>query len=294
MGSVDRPHGGRERGRAGRADIGDRLGDTANDVADLARDTNDHPAVRAMARTGYVASGIVHLLIGWLALRIAWGFSGRRDTADQSGALRTIASQPWGRPLLWIFVAGFAGLAIWQITEAVGGWHGRGREAWGSRGKAVAKAIVYLVLGWTCLAFARGGSSDSGSQSREVTGDLLSRPGGSALVLVVGLVVVGVGAYHVVKGARRRFLADLVRDPGPVATAAGVGGYVAKGIALVIVGGLLCAAGWRGSSAESRGLDGALRTLAGSPFGTWTLTLVALGLAGYALYSFFRARYTKV
>ena len=43
-----------------------------------------------------------------------------------------------------------------------------------------------------------------------------------------------------------------------------------------------------------RGLDGALRTLAEQDYGTLLLTLVALGIAAYGVFSFIQARYRKV
>ena len=69
-------------------------------------------------------------------------------------------------------------------------------------------------------------------------------------------------------------------------------GTVPKGVALAVVGGLFLAAALHANAAEARGLDGALRTLAGTPYGPYLLTLVALGIGAYGVYSFFRARYT--
>ena len=257
-----------------------------------ARDANDHPVVRAAARVGYAASGLIHLLIAWLALQIAFGAS--RVAADQSGALTMLADQPWGKPLLWVLVAGFVGLALWQLTESVGGWHGSGKEAVFSRVKAAAKAIVYLALAWTAAAVARGRGTSSSKQSVETTQDILRLPGGMVLVGLIGLVVVGVGVYHVVKGARRSFLDDLVQDPGDVAEYAGIMGYAAKGIALVIVGGLFALAAVSKDASESTGMGGALTWIVKQPFGPWLLGAVAVGIAGYGVYSFFRARYTQV
>ena len=50
-----------------------------------------------LARGGYAASGVVHLLLGALAVGVTFG--GRGQT-DQSGAFRTIATAPWGMALL--------------------------------------------------------------------------------------------------------------------------------------------------------------------------------------------------
>ncbi len=269
------------------------MGDIVEQAKDAARGANDHPLVQALARMGYAASGLVHLLIAWAALGIAW-VPLRHGTADQSGAMQGLLDLPWGRPLLWVIVAAFAGLAAWQLTEAIGGWHGQGRDAAFSRIKAVGKAIAYLALGWTALAFARGGGTDSRSQSSESTQPLLSSPGGRVLVAIVGLATVGVGAYHVVKGWTCRFREDLVAEPGDVAVHAGRFGYVAKGIALAVAGLLFLADALTADASRSTGLDGALRALADTPYGTVLLTIVAVGIAAYGVYSFFRARYTKV
>ncbi|MDO5710424.1 MAG: DUF1206 domain-containing protein [Micrococcales bacterium] len=259
---------------------------------EAARETNDHPVVRAAARVGYAASGVIHLLIAWIALQVAMG--GSKTSADQSSAMSTIAKAPWGASLLWILVVGFVGLALWQLTEAIGGWHGSGKDAVFSRIKAVSKAVVYVALGWTAATIARGKSSNGATQSAQTTGDILALPGGKLLVILIGLVVVGVGIYHIVKGLRKSFLQDLVDDPGDIAVTAGMIGYPAKGIALIIVGGLFVLAGASGRAAESQGRGGALALLIRQPFGPWLLAAVAVGIGCYGLYSFFRARHTKV
>jgi Domain of Unknown Function (DUF1206) len=103
-----------------------------------------------------------------------------------------------------------------------------------------------------------------------------------------------VGAYHVVKGATRKFLQDLTGHPGVLATRAGVVGYIAKGIALAVVGILFMAAAAQNSATKATGLDGALRSLRAQPLGSWLLTAVALGIAAYGVYSFARAKYARV
>jgi hypothetical protein len=39
---------------------------------------------KCLPASGWVAYGVVHLLVGWLALQIAWGLT-RSDSADTSG-----------------------------------------------------------------------------------------------------------------------------------------------------------------------------------------------------------------
>lgn len=87
---------------------------------------------------------------------------------------------------------------------------------------------------------------------------------------------------------------DLKEHPGILATRAGEVGYIAKGIALAVVGVLFLTAAAQNSARKATGLDGALRTLREQPFGPWLLSAVALGIATYGVYSFARARYARV
>ena len=112
--------------------------------------------------------------------------------------------------------------------------------------------------------------------------------------MVVGLVVIGIGLYHVYKGAKKKFLEDLKDHPGTWATRAGRIGYIAKGVALVIVGVLFVAAGLHKRAKEASGLDGALKSLRDQPFGTVLLVIMAVGFAAFGLYSFSRAKHAKV
>lgn len=65
-------------------------------------------------------------------------------------------------------------------------------------------------------------------------------------------------------------------------------GYGAKGIVYLIIGGIAARAAF-GSGERVEGSRGALRTILEQPFGKLLLGLVALGLAGYALWRFVQA-----
>ena len=71
------------------------------------------------ARTGYVVSGLLHLTIGYLAIRIALGSGG--GTADQSGAFSALAAQPGGTVALAIAALAFLVMALWRLVETAVG-----------------------------------------------------------------------------------------------------------------------------------------------------------------------------
>jgi len=262
------------------------------DVAKAANKVESHPALQTGARVGYAVSGVLHLLIGWIGLQIAWSASG--TSADQSGALQSLAGNGLGRLTLWLAVLGFLSLGLWQLANTLTSKPAKDASTWAFRVKGGAKVVLYLALAWTSFSVARGRPGSSKEQSTDFTASLLQHSGGRLAVAVIGLVVIGVGGYHVHKGWTRKFLQDLRENPGVIATRAGILGYIAKGVALGVVGALFVAAAAQNSSRKATGLDGALRSLREQPAGQWLLTAVALGLAAYGLYSFARARYARV
>jgi hypothetical protein len=261
---------------------------------DAARRTQNNDAVRGLARGGYAASGVLHLLVGWLAVQLALG----RPTgqADGGGAFQAIAQMPGGAVLLWAVAVGFAALALWQLVTAFLGTPGAEHDA-GARAKSAAKAVLYGVLAGTGVQYAQG-TGGGGSSEESLTAQVMKMPAGPWLVGAVGLAIVGVGVYHVVKGVRKKFLRDLTgtggRGVGPVVVRLGQAGYVAKGIALGVVGGLLVAAAVTTDSSQAGGLDEALRTMREQPFGTALLLVIGLGIAAFGLYSFARARFARL
>src|ERR1035437_8773969 len=174
------------------------------DVAGVANTVEGKPALQMASRVGYAVSGVLHLLIAWIALQVAWAASPK--SADQSGALQSLAGGSLGRLTLWVAVLGFLALGLWQLSSALAVRTGGESSKWAVKAKGIAKAVVYLALAWTSFSFAKGQSSSSKAQSADFTATLLQHPGGRLLVGLIGLVIIGIGGYHVVKGWTKKFL----------------------------------------------------------------------------------------
>lgn len=253
----------------------------------------DNPALAFVARAGFAVNGVLHLLIGGIAISVAFGAGGE---ADQSGALGALAQNPFGFVMLWVIVVGMWGLAAFQILEAVV-VRGADADAWKERASEAGKGVAYLAIGVTAFSFAVGGSSDSSSKTRSLTADLLAAPAGVVLVLAIALAVIAIGVYFVVKGVRQKFTEDITMPPPPAdraTRAIGTVGYCAKGIAIVVVGVLFGVAAVTADPSQASGLDGALKALVALPFGVIVLLGVAVGLIAYGVYCFVRARYAKM
>lgn len=262
----------------------------SQEVRSTARRANDHPVIEKGARLGFVVSGLVHLIIAWIALQVAWGGAGGEE-ADQSGALAMLAETPAGPALLWIAVGGFVLLALWHVTEAV---VGTVHSKWYERVAAAGKAVAYAVLAWSAFRVSQRAGQSGEESTQSFTATLLDTTGGQILVALIGLGIIGAGLFHVYQGWTQGFTKYLESSAGRPVLVAGRAGYIAKGIAFGVIGMLFISAAVSKQAGEAGGLDGALKALRDQPFGPYLLTLVALGIAAFGVYCFGRARHARL
>lgn len=243
-----------------------------------------------IAAVGLVALGAVHLIVGILALDIAWS-GGSDEEASASGAFATLADQPFGAVLLWICAVGLVGLAIWQASDAIWGHRDKdGAERAFKRFASGIKAVGFLALGIIAARLAMGSSSGGGRSEESFTAKLLGAPAGQFLVGALGVAIVGGGIYLVHRGVTKGFAKHLDGHSGPTIVRLGQIGHIAKGIAYGIIGVLFVTAAIQHDPEKSGGLDEALTALRNQPYGQWLLTMVALGLIAYGIYAFAWAR----
>jgi hypothetical protein len=252
--------------------------------------------VKTGARIGIAAYGLTHLLVAWLALQIAFGAGG--EQADQSGAFQTIAAQPLGRVLLWVLVAGFVAVALWRLEQAIWGFSYESDRTTNLRKRAVSagKTVIFAVLAVLAARTAAGSGGGGGGQS--ATTGVLGLPGGQFVVGAVGIGILVAGVVTVVTGVRQKFRRDMAlpsdRRARAVALRTGQVGFVAKGVAIGLIGVLVVVAAVWFRPEEATGLDAALRGLVVQPFGPYLLAAVAFGLLAYGVFCFFDARYHRV
>jgi len=251
-------------------------------------------ALTLLARGGYGASALVHLLLGYLAIRVAFHHSAE---SDQSGALAQISKLPGGTVILWLTVVGLAALGLWYLVEGALGIGSAWKQRWMRTVMMCAKAVAYIALAVTALSFARGTGTSAKNSTRHASSAILDLPGGQWLLGLIGLIAVGVGGYFIYKGAKQKFRDDVRVPTGAVRRpllALGICGYVAKGIAICIAGVLFVVAAVQVDPSNASGLDGALKSLTKVPFGAVLLVVIGVGLIAYGVYTFARARLAKL
>ena len=257
---------------------------------DVARSAKNSATLRGLARVGYGTNGLLHVLIGFLAIGVARGTGS--DSADQSGALGQLASTPGGVFVLWTVVVGMAALGVWLGVAAFLIPSADPKRKWAHRIAEVSKSVVYLALAFTAFTFASGGSSNSSKSTSAAAAQLMAIPGGVIILFIGAAAVLAIAAYFVWKGLAKKFTADLRVPPEPArkfVLGLGVAGYVSKGIALGVVAVLLMVAAFTRDASKATGLDGALKSLTELPAGPFVLGAVGIGLIAYGIYCFVRA-----
>jgi hypothetical protein len=270
-----------------------------NEAGALARRAAHNEWLERLTRIGLVGYGITHLLVGWLAVQLAFGGAAPAE-GDQGGAFKKLGEQPTGKWLLLAIAIGLGAMVIWQaLAAAVGHLDERGRARAFERIASVFKAGFYAYLAYKAATVRSGSASSSGDQQQQTTSTLLSSAGGRWLVGLIGLTIAAIGAGLVWYGATKRFEKHLKTGQMTPTTRKtsrwlGVSGYVAKGIAYGTLGVLVLLAAVNYDPSRSRGLDQALRTLAGQPAGDFILVAVAVGIVAYGVFCLFQAKYRKV
>jgi Domain of Unknown Function (DUF1206) len=265
-------------------------------VTRKARRASDSQGVRALARAGLTARGVIYILIGWVALLVALGQSTRE--ADQQGALQLVASKPYGLVSLWLLAVGFAAYALWRLSEAAFGVAGEGNGV-GPRLKSLGRGVVYAGFVYLTVKVITGTQGSQSRQQQDVTAQVMQHPAGRWLVGIAGVIVVIIGLVLLMEGIRHKFMKNLrtsqmsgrarrvVRWLGTIGTSA-------RGVVFALAGVLVIEAAITHDAAKSGGIDKALLTLRDQPFGVVLLAVAALGLVIFGVYGLCEARWRKV
>lgn len=279
---------------------------TAAQAGRVARRAADSEWIDRWARLGFCARGTIYGVVGIIALQIAQrGAGGTGSSASKDGALREIAERTFGQVLLIVLAAGLAGYALWRGAEAA--WDKRDqddeRKRTAKRLLSAGKAMLYTVFLVSTVRFIAKGPSAGGQpgdrQEKTLTSRVLDLPGGQLVVAAIGMALIAGAAYVVYRGVTRDFedrldTSEMGPVTGRVVDVVGTVGLAARGLVFGLAGFLLVKAALDFDPEEANGLDGTLKLIAGQAYGGVLLTVTAIGLIAYGLYSFAEARYREL
>jgi hypothetical protein len=253
-----------------------------------------------LGRAGYAAKGIVYVVIGALAARAALGAGG--GTTDSRGALSVIGDGPMGTIALVAIGVGLLGYMAWRLVAAVTDAEGKGDEPTklAVRAAQAARGVAYGVLGLQALRLI-GDRGDSGAQgqgeaARDWTARLLEMPFGRALVVGVGVGVLGYAAYQIYRAFSDKAKKHLdLYEAGPTQATwivrLGRFGIAARAVVFAMIGVFIGRAGMHANSGEAGGIAQSLQALGSADYGRLVLGAVAFGLIAYGIYQLATARY---
>lgn len=245
---------------------------------------NASARLTTLTRLGFATRGLLYIVIAVLILR-----TGRAE--DPAGALQYLG-ESGGQLLLGVMAAGLLGYGIWRLSDAAFDIerHGSDRDGTVERVGAAASGVVHLFLAWQAVRLMQGAAA-SGDSTRQGAETALSLPGGSVIVMLGGVVLVGVGILQLVKAVKATFLDYL--DPAvarqPWAQWSGRIGYAARGFVFMISGYFLLRAGSQEQGDAAGGMDKALAWLSHP----WDL-VIAVGLLGFGIFGLVEARYRRL
>jgi hypothetical protein len=203
-----------------------------------------------------------------------------------------------------VLVVGLAGYAMWRATEALWGKRDEDDEKkrTAKRLGSAARAVFYGAFCVTTIRFILGGPSEGrqgDQQEKTMVSRALELPAGRWIVAGAGLAIIAGAIYIGYRGLSQKFderldTSEMGTVMGATVDVLGTVGMVARSVVFALAGYLLIRAAADYDPNEAQGLDGTLKTLAQQSYGQVLLTLTALGLFCYGLYSWAEARYREL
>lgn len=257
-----------------------------------------HSALNKCFSFGYIAKGIVYVLVGGFTLATVLGFSGGGGIEGPKGIIQWVSNQTFGNILVGLLGLGLLGYALWRIYRGIADPTGEGHDA-----SSAVKRTGYIVSGLAngtlavlALRLALGGGGGGGQSKQGLVARMLSEPWGQWVVGIIGAIVIGVGVYQIRKGIKAEFVKDISwhRISNDTIKKIGRYGHIARGVVFGIIGFFLIMAATRSNASEFKGTEGALEWLAANPYGLWLLGLTSAGLLLFGVFSVMKGRYGRI
>jgi len=255
------------------------------------------PWVKKIAQAGYISKGVVYVLLGLLGFMAAFELT-KDNEANQSGALQFVKDLPAGTVLLLVLALGLVCYSTWRGIQAF--YNPKQEETkWTKRLRYAFSALSYLALAYTALrAVFEATSNKGGDRNQKLAGELMNQPLGQVLVGLAALLFVGVGIYQIYYGYSEKYRKhvknlSLQSQHASTLLKSGKIGYISRGVVWLVIGVLFFRAAIHSAANEAGSTSKAFRFIENSPFGSYLLGALGLGLVAYGIFNFIRARYER-
>jgi hypothetical protein len=273
---------------------------TAQTAGNAVKHAAANPKLAFLERVGYVARGVLYIVMGLLALGIVLGVGGGKAT-DLSGSLVFLIGNPFGKLVLIVMIIGILAYSLWGFVRAIYDPLHRGRDASGIMARVgfVSSAVSYAAIALFALQILAGAGVTSGDSTQKYVTSILAHPLGGWITIVIGVVTLGIGIGQFVEAYRATFKQDLkgaemTKSEKDIAVGLGRFGMFARGVTFLVIGWFLIQAGVHNDAGQVHGFGGAFLFLMAQPYGHLLLGVVALGFVALGLHSLACARWIRL
>lgn len=254
-----------------------------------------------MGHIGYVAEGVLYLLIGGFALFAA--VAPHRKPSGSGDIMTKLGHARSGDVLLALVAIGLAAFVFWQLLVAIRDPEHRAERTTlrrrvtrlGHLFNGVLQSVLVVDAVWSLLGLGAA-ESDQHAQARW-TARVMALPAGRYAVGMVGIGIALFGLYQFYRAVThsKTDTVDLSRTRLRLPIIAlSAYGFSARGVLFGLLGGYLIYSAWRHDARYSSGIAGALGSLKQNlPIGAALLAAVAAGLTSYGLSLIIKERYRR-
>jgi hypothetical protein len=255
------------------------------------------PQLHWFARVGYVARGLVFIILSYFTVRVAIGATAR--TIDSKEAVHQLLRQPLGEALLAMMAAGLLCFGLWRLSQFLidPDCYGRDTKGWARRGIYGLAGLFYIGFAAVAAAMLLGAATgDTDSAVHDWTAWLLAKPAGRWMIGGIGLIVFASGIGTGVSGMRAEFEQQLALSKRPrlLVTALGCIGFLTRAAVFAIIGVFLLFAAIDSNAHEATGFAGALMIVKQQRYGAALLAIVAAGLFAFGAFGIAEAAFRRI
>lgn len=253
--------------------------------------------IRAIARLGLTAKGIVYCLLGMLAFMAAFHINGTTSgSVDKKGVFSFVEHQYGGKILLGVLALGLLCYSIWRLISAFSQKNAEpDRKKWTKGVRYFFSGLVYLSLAVFAgkMTFEIG---DSGSGKEDLLYGLFDQPFGHLITVLAALALAATGIYQGWYGLSEKYKKhvkkmDVPEKTGSMLLVSGKIGYVARGIVWLTLSWMLAKAALYENASQAGDTSKAFGFLQSGGYGPYLISALGLGLVCYGIFNFIRARF---
>jgi hypothetical protein len=251
-----------------------------------------------LARTGLISKGVVYCILGTLAFLAAFEIYDESTTYTGKEDVSRIIGHYTGECIIIALIAvGLLSFTAWRIMESISSSNHPYKEKTPAiRARYFFSGLVYFSVAVYAITYLFVNNGRSSNGSSDIVTRLLLLPSGKLFVFICALCIAGIGIYQGYYGLSENYRKHVSKlnvsskKTGILLRSARIG-YISRGIVWLMIAFLLINAAVHSNAHQAGNSTRLFGFIERSPFGSYMLGILGLGLIFYGVFNFIRARY---